>query len=180
MFYNYSMKVSMKNAETAAIAKEILKNRLEEGFAFDNNYRNKPSQEMLLALETIENEVILPEEYGGCLPEDAKAACEEMLTVLAAMLTGESFSCQSHAESDNDEFFAKAQFDGATLAIETTYYPTGSWSKLSCDECGEEVVALEKYEDGKRYVCPHCGEELDLSEEYAETAPVVEKKSIRF
>ena len=180
MFYNYSIKVSMKSAETAAIAKEILKNRLEEGFTFDNKYRNKPSQEMQLALKVIGNEVILPEEYGGCLPEDARAACEEMLAALAAMLTGESFSCQSYATSDNDEFFAKAHFDGVTLAIETTYYPAGSWSKLSCDECGEEVVALEKYEDGKRYVCPHCGEELDLSEEYAETAPVVEKKSIRF
>lgn len=179
MYYEFRMKITMKTAEAAVTAKEILRAQLEKGFDFDENYRYNPAQEMVAALKLCGNEISLPEDFAGYIPEDAKKVGIVLAEKLAASVAG-SFTYEVVATSDYDELWIDAQCDGNNLCIETTYYPCGFCETLDCEECGEAIISLEEYEEGKIYVCPECGEEIDLSESYSQLAPEIEKKTICF
>ena len=47
MYYTNSMKITLKNAESATKALEVLRTRLIEGFECDNDYERVPSMMML-------------------------------------------------------------------------------------------------------------------------------------
>ena len=60
MYYTNSMKVTLKNAEAATKALEVLRTRLIEGFDCDKSYARIPSMMMLANLNAKENIIGLP------------------------------------------------------------------------------------------------------------------------
>lgn len=178
MYYTNSMNLTMKNAEAASAALEILKTRLAAGFECDASYKRCPSQLMSDALVVVKNKIRLPEDFGCCTPVDAQDVFLDLSKALIENLPSESFTCETYSESDYDTCTVEAQFDCSTLTVKSAYYPNGICATLCCEECGENIVYLNEYEEGKTYICPECGEEIDLSDAYEECKPVVEETII--
>lgn len=174
MYYENSMKITLKNKATAAAAMELLKTRLNDGFDCDETYSKNPSVEMMNNLELAGKSVILADETSCFTPEDAQSVFVELLQMLAINLT-ETFSAEIFNSSDYSESEIAAKCNINELNIKTTYYPNGFVETLCCDECGMDIVSMEDYEAGKTYICPDCGEMIDLSEEYEENKPVIKE-----
>lgn len=174
MYYENSLKITLKNKKTAAAALEIMKTRLTAGFDCDKTYRRTPSMLMHDDLELVGNTIVLPEDFGCYLPEDAEKVIPELMKDLAAHLSTESFVCESCNTSDDDEGWIDVSYADGELKVKTTYFPSG-YSDLYCHECDELIATMEEYEEGKTYICPECGEEIDLSD----WAPVTTEKTFQ-
>ena len=175
MYYYNAMKVTLKNAEAATKALEVLRTRLIEGFDCDNDYERIPSMMMLTRLNTDNHTVSLPEDFGCYRPEDAEGVQIELLKHLALSLSAEDFTCEIFNEGEYSEGELEAKYKNGKLEIKAVYYPCGRCDFLTCDECGEDVVSLAEYEEGKTYICPECGEEIDLAEAYEEHKPEIQE-----
>jgi hypothetical protein len=175
MYYNNSMKVTLKNAEAATKALEVLRTRLIEGFECDNDYERVPSMMMLSHLSADNHTVSLPEDFSGYRPEDAEGVQIELLKHLALSLSAEDFSCEIYNEGEYSEGEVAAKYENGRLEIKAVFYPCGRCDFLACGECGEEVISIAEYEEGKTCICPECGEEIDLSEAYEECKPEIKE-----
>ena len=169
-----TVKITLKNPESATKALEILRNRLSKGFEIDKIYRRNPSQRMREALEVNENTIVLPEDFGCYTPDDSMSVIPELMKDLAAHLSGEDFSFDCCNTSDYDESWVKGSYAEGELKIATTYLPSGD-CYLYCPECDELIVTLDEYDEGKTYPCPECGEEIDLSD----WAPITTEKTFK-
>ena len=178
MYYTNEMKITMKNENATATALEVLKARMIPGFGCDSQYSKSPSELMLENIFVEASAIVLPEGFGCLVPEDADGVQIELLKYLAENLH-EDFFCEIYNYSDYSEGSVTAEFAGDTLKIKTVFYPCGYCETLSCDECGEDVIALEDYEEGKIYICPECGEEIDLSEDYEGHKPEITETVIK-
>lgn len=172
MYYENSMKITLKNKATVTAALELLKARLYNGFDCDKTYAKNPSMQMMNNLELSGKSIVLAEETSCFTPEDAQSVFVELLNVLAKNLP-ETFSAKIFNSSDYSESEIVAKCNINELNIKTTYYPNGFVETLCCDECGMDIVSIEDYEAGKTYICPDCGEMIDLSKEYKENKPVI-------
>ena len=93
MNYNNFMKLTLKNKKSAAAAMEVLRTRLDAGFDCDHTYRRNPSQLMRGDLELSGKTVVLCEDSGCYIPEDAIDVQIALMEDLANALSGEAFSC---------------------------------------------------------------------------------------
>lgn len=177
MNYTNELTITMANNEMATKALEILVKRIAAGFECDKEYRTIPSMKMAQELEVKNNTVVLPEESGYYEPKDAEKIFAEIIRELAAALR-EEFSCEIYNSGNYSEGILKAYFVKGILKTESTYYPCGNREYLCCDECGEEIVRIDEYEEGKKYYCSECCEEVDLSEQYAEVKPIITVEEI--
>ena len=169
MYYENSVKVTLKNKKVAAVALEIMKARLIAGFDCDKNYRRSPSMRMCEDLDVTANIIDLPEDCGYYLPEDAEKVIPELMKDLAAHLGGESFAFDACNSSDYDEGWIDGSYANGELKIKTTYLPSG-FGDYYCQECEEVIATMSDDAEGnlfveyKEGVCPECGEEIDLSD----------------
>ena len=175
MYYNNTLKVTMKNNTVANKALEILRSRLAEGFSDDNGYRTKPSQMMSDALEVVDNTIVLPEDFGCYITEDAENVMFELIRHLAENIGNDSFVWNGWDCNDYSEANVEAEYAQGLLNIKYTYYPSGAGTTVWCAECDEEIIHMDDFEEGKTYVCPECGEVIDMTE----YAPVVTEKTIQ-
>ena len=180
MYYTNSVKITMKSNEAAAKALEILRNRLNAGFEIDKGYRNNPSQMMREALVVVENTVVLPEDFGCYITEDAEGVMFELIQHMAENMGYESFVWDGCDSNDYTDGWFNAEYEDGLLNIKYTYFPSGSATGIWCEECDTELFQLADYMDGNvkldnEYVCPECGEVVDLSE----YLPIVTEKSIQ-
>lgn len=174
MYYTNTMKVTLKNKKIAAAALEIMKTCLAVGFDCDKKYKRNPSMEMIDNLKITGKKVILPEDFGCYLPEDAEIVIPELLRDLAEHLSNETFTCENSNTTDDDESWVEAQYVDGALTVKTTYFPSG-YCDFYCEECDEVVISMDDYEEGETYTCPECGEEMDLSD----WAPVITENTIQ-
>lgn len=174
MYYTNSVKVTMKNNEATIKALEILRNRLNEGFRCDEIYRRNPSQMMREALEIVENTIVLPEDFGCYVTEDAEDVMFELIQHLAENMGNASFTWDGWDSNDYTEGYFEAEYENGLLNIKYTYYPSG-YCSLWCPECDAVIATMDKYEEGKIYTCAECGEEIDVSE----WAPITTEKTIQ-
>ena len=177
MYYENSMRITLKNEEAAAAALRIMKDCLSTGFACDKDYKHSPSALMQENLAQESTSVVLPDGFGCLTPEDAQTALVELLQSLAGN-TDEPFTCTIFNDSDYSQSEITADYGGKAMKVKTVYYPNGFVETLCCDECGMDVVAIDEYQDGQTYICPECGEEVDLSEAYEENKPVITESII--
>ena len=182
MYYTNSIKVTLKDTESAIKALEILRNRLDAGFEADKIYKGIPSQNMREALEVVENTIVLSEDFGYYVTEDAESVMFELIQNLAENMGNESFVWDGCDSNDYTDGWFNAEYENGLLNIKYTYFPSGSATGIWCEECDAELFHLADYVDGKininldcEYVCPECGEVVDLSE----YLPIVTEKSIR-
>ena len=175
MYYTNSVKITMKNNEAAVKALEILRNRLDAGFEVDKIYRRNPSQMMRDALKVVENTVVLPEDFGCCVTEDAESVMFELIQNLAENLGNDCFTWEGWDSNDYTDGEFDARYENGLLNIKYTYYPSGAGTTVWCAECDEEIIHMDDFEEGKTYVCPECGEVIDMTE----YAPVVTEKTIQ-
>ena len=174
MYYENTMKVTMKNENAAAAALEIMKTRLTAGFDCDKGYKRNPSMLMHDALEVIDNTIVLPEEFGCYTHEDADKVIPELMQDLAAHLSTEVFTFDVRNSSDYDEGWIEGSYANGKLKVKTTYFPSG-YCNLYCQECDKLIATMSEYEDNNTYICPECGEEIDLSD----WAPVTTEKTFQ-
>ena len=174
MYYTNTMTITLKNNTSANQALAILRSRLSAGFAADNAYRRNPSQIMGEALEVIDNTIVLPEDFGCYITEDAESVMHELIQHLAENMGSESFDWDGWDSNDYTDGHFEAAFRNGLLSIKYTYYPSGASANYHCNECGVVVVSEDDYEAGKIYICPECGEVVDLSEQI----PVVTETTI--
>ena len=163
MYYTNAVKIILKNNNSATNALNILRSRLNTGFSVDEIYRTKPSQMMRDALEVVENTIVLPENFGCYITEDAENIMFELIQHLAKNLGRSSFTWDSWDSNDYTDGHFEAEYENGLLKIKHTYYPSGDCS-LCCSECGEMSITMNEYEEGKIYICAECGEEIDVSE----------------
>ena len=169
MYWENTMKVTLKNKKAAAAALEIIKARLIKGFDCDKIYRRIPSMETHDALMLNGKTITLPEEFGNYLPEDAVKVIPELMKYLAEHLRSESFTFKTCNCCDCVESWVDGSYADGELKIRTTYLPSG-FGEFFCEECGEVVATMEDDAEGNIFVeceedtCPECGEEIDLSE----------------
>ena len=175
MYYTNSVKITLKNNTVANKALAILRNRLSVGFAVDNGYRRNPSQTMSEALEVVDNTIVLPEDFGCYVTEDAEDVMFALIQYLAENMGNASFTWDGWDSNDYTDGHFEAAYKNGLLTIKYTYYPSGAYAAYYCNECGMEVVFEEDYEAGKTYICSECGEVVDLSEQI----PVVTEKTIQ-
>lgn len=95
MYYTNTMKVTLKNNTVANKALEILRSRLSAGFAADNGYRRSPSQIMSDALEVVDNTIVLPEDFGCYITEDAEGVVFELVQNLAENIDEDTFTVEN-------------------------------------------------------------------------------------
>ena len=175
MYYTNSIKVTLKDTESAIKALEILRNRLDAGFEVDEIYKEIPSQNMSEALAVVENAIVLPKDFGCYITEDAEDVMFELIQHLAENIGNASFSWDGWNCNTYTEGHFEAVFENSVLNIEYTYYPSGAGVTVLCNECDAEIIHLDNYEEGKTYVCPECGEVIDMSE----YIPAVTQKTIQ-
>ena len=169
-----TVKITLKNTESATKALEILRNRLSKGFEIDKIYRRNPSQRMREALEVIENTIVLPEYFGCYVTEDAEDVMFELIQYLAENMVNASFCWDGWNTNPYTDGHFEAAYENGLLKTKYTYYPSGDCS-LWCSECGEMSITPGEYEEGKTYICSECGVELDVSE----WVPVTTEKTIQ-
>lgn len=165
MFYENNFKVTLKDAETAAAALEIMKAHLTVDFEKVDN--------------TIEASEVFAYYY-----EDFENVVSELVQNLAENLSTEKFSFKSFFATDCDDYWFDGSYENGELKIKTTYFSNG-FGHIFCCECDEEVAYMddnteedirvvsangkliaskEELEKGKTFICPECGEEIDLSD----------------
>ena len=180
MHYTDSMKITMKNKETASIALEIMKARLTAGFECDKEYRRNPSIQMRNELEIAGTSIVLPEDGGYYTPIDANEIMPEMIQLLAEQIGCADFSFSIVNCSDYDESWVDGSFVCGQLKIRTTYLPSG-FGSFTCQECDEVVATMEDDAEGNLYItvndhtCPACGNNADLSD----WLPIISEKVIK-
>lgn len=174
MYYENSMKVTMKNKKVATTALEILKTRLTSDFECASSYKKNPFKQMAQELFVKGKTIMLPEDFGCMVPEDAESVQFDLLQYLAEDLN-EDFSCQIYNYSDCSEAEITANYQNGTLTIKSVFYPNGYCDCFCCGECDEEVVFVREYDESKTYICPYCGEELD----FTDWAPITTEKTIK-
>ena len=180
MYYTNSMKLTLKNEETASLALEIMKTRLAAGFDCDKDYRRSPSSQMRDELEVVGNDIILPEDCGYYTPIDANEIMSELIQLLAEQVGSEDFSFGIVSCSDYDEGWIDGSCVSGQLKIRTTYLPSG-FGSFYCQECDEVVATMEDDAEGNLYItvndhtCPACGNEADLSD----WLPIISEKTIK-
>lgn len=174
MYYTNSIKVTLKDTESAIKALEILRNRLDAGFEVDEIYKGIPSQNMREALEVVENTIVLPEGFGCYVTEDAESVVFELIQNLAENMGNDTFLWEGIDSNDYTDGYFEAEYENSLLKIKYTYYPSGD-CRLWCSECGAMSITPDEYEEGKTYICSECGEELDVSE----WVPVTTEKTIQ-
>lgn len=167
------LRIEMENAKTAATAAEAIKNYASEHVA---DYQSAMLERLMSDLTVKDNEVILQDSYfmhGFDYLEFVPEICKLIATI--GTFKGEAFFISGYGDEGSSMFSS----DGNTLTLKTVYYPNGYYEYLCCDECGEDVIPFEEYEEGKKYICPECGEEIDLSEFYKEHLPEIEELVIK-
>ena len=169
-----TVKITLKNTESATKALEILRNRLSKGFEIDKIYRRNPSQRMREALEVNENTIVLPEDFGCYVTEDVEDVMFELIQHLAENMDNDSFSWNGWNTNPYTDGNFAADYENGLLKIKYTYYPSG-YCSLWCPECDAVIATMDKYEEGKIYTCAECGEEIDVSE----WAPITTEKTIQ-
>lgn len=180
MYYTNSMKVTLKNEKTAAAALENLKVRLHDGFGFDKNYKRNPSMLMHDRMKVVENTIVLPEDTGCYLPEDAEKAIPELMQYLAEHLRTETFTFSTCNSSEYDESWVNGSYANGELKIKSTYLPSG-FCPFVCLECEEVIATMTDDEEGNIHIegeasiCPECGEEIDMSD----WLPVISETTIK-
>ena len=180
MYYENSLKITLKNKKTAAAALEIMKTRLIAGFDCDKGYKRVPSMLMHDALEIKKNTIVLADDFGCYTPEDAEKVIPELMQDLAAHLSTEAFTFDACNSSDDDEGWIAGRCENGELKIKTTYLPSG-FGDCYCPECDEVIATMKDDTDGnlfveyKEGVCPECGEEIDLSD----WLPVITEKTFQ-
>ena len=183
MHYTNSMKITMKNEETASIALEIMKARLTAGFDYDKEYGRSPSSHMYNGLELVGNDIILPEDRGYYSPNDSLEIIPELIQHLAEHLATEEFAFHFFGCSCYDESWVDGSCVSGQLKIRTTYLPYG-FGSFTCLECGECIAYMEDDEEGnitikgKADICPECGEEVK-EHDWSEWLPIVDEKTIK-
>ena len=76
MYWTNVMNVTLKDAETAAAALEILEARLTDGFDCDNNYRRSASAKMRDNMEVVDNTIVLPGPFHDCNARTYAVSCQ--------------------------------------------------------------------------------------------------------
>ena len=175
MYYTNAIKVTLKDTESAIKALEILRNRLDAGFEVDKIYKRMPSQNMREALEVVENTIVLPEDFGCYVTEDAESVMFELIQNLAENMGNDTFVWEGVDSNDYTDGWLDAEYANGLLKIKYTYHPSGAGTPVWCDECNEEVLRVEDFEAGKIYTCPECGKVVDPTE----YLPIVTEKTIR-
>lgn len=169
MYYENSLKITLKNKKTAAAALEIMKTRLIAGFDCDKGYKRVPSMLMHEALEAAGNTIVLADDFGCYTPEDAEKVISELMQDLASHLTAEAFTFEACNSSDDDEGWVEGFCESGELKIKTTYFPSG-FGDCYCPECDAVIATMKDDAEGNLFVeykdgvCPECGEEIDLSD----------------
>ena len=126
------------------------------------------------ALAVVENTVVLPEDFGCCVTEDAEGVMFELIQYLAENIGNSSFTWDGWDRNDYTDGHFEAAYENGLLSIKYTYYPSGD-CYLYCPECDEVCITMDEYEEGKIYICAECGEEIDVSE----WAPIVTEKALK-
>ena len=182
MYYTNAIKVTLKDTESAIKALEILRNRLDAGFEVDKIYKRMPSQNMREALEVVENTIVLPEDFGCYVTEDAESVMFELIQNLAENMGNDTFVWEGVDSNDYTDGWFDAKYENGLLNVKYTYFPSGAATGVWCEECDAELFHLADYMDGNvsidldsEYVCPECGEVVDLSE----YLPIVTEKTVR-
>ena len=139
MYYTNSMKLTLKNEETASLALEIMKQRLSLGFDVDHIYKNSPSTLMLDNFFVEGCRISVPEEFGCLVPEDAKDVQIDLIRHLAKYLK-ETFSCEIYNYCDCSESEIAVQFNGQDLNVSVIYYPDGYGENSIHEEYFERVA----------------------------------------
>ena len=170
-------KVIFTNAEAASKAKEIASQviaSVEPNYNYLNGIKNT-----IRNLSINDNALCLPEDEGQLLTCDLLEIMTDVVKAIAEQLPSENFTFDIFGEDTYTEGGLEGKYEDGTLVIRSIYYPDGYYRNLFCPECGEDIVALDDYIPGKKYICPECGEELDLSEEYKEIAPIITVTSLK-
>lgn len=186
MYWTNMMKVTLKDAETAVAALEIMKTHLANGFECDKDYEWLTSTAMRDALNVVDNIITLPECFGVYYCEDLVKVIHELMQHLAENLSAEAFKFNTGYFCDCEETWVDGHYGNGELIIKTTYLPSG-FGDCNCFECGEVIATMSDdaegnvYIDGKLFtgeetsVCPECGEEGDLSD----WLPIISEKTIK-
>ena len=144
MYYTNTVKITLNNSTSANKALEILRSRLSAGFAVDNNYRRNPSTRMSEALEVVDNTIVLPEDFGCYITEDAESIMFELIQNLAENLGSEPFDWDGWDSNDYTDGHFEAVYKSGLLRIKYTHYPSGASSIDYYSEC-DEVVDPSEY-----------------------------------
>lgn len=116
---------------------------------------------------------------GFATPEDSLQLIPEMAKNIAVRNREVPFFISSSNSSTYADSEIELRYRDSVITVKTAYYPQGKDDDmLCCPECGEEIVSVSDYEEGKLYVCPECMEECNLEEQYVEACPVEEQKTI--
>ena len=166
------LRIEMMNNEAAKNAAEAIKN-----FATANaaNY-DSVSIDNLMADLTIEDSIVVMDcsyfmhgyDYTEFVPEICK------MLASTESFKGYASYCSGYGDEGEIDFDC---VDGI-LNLKSVCYPNGRCEYLSCEECGEDIIPFDEYEEGNIYICPECGEEIDLSAAYEEYS--AEIKEITF
>ena len=171
---NCKMNLTFTNAAAATRAKDIAEAAIMNQ---DRQFWFRNAKENTAARLTVVDNTLKTE--GDFLSDEMLEVSISVMKELAKTLSAENFIIDIAATDTYAEGWIEGNYTDGTMRIETTYYPEGYCEYVSCPECGEDVVRLDEYEPGKKYICPDCGEEIDLSKMYADCAPVIKTEIIR-
>ena len=163
------LRIEMMNNKAAKNSAEAIKN-----FATANaaNYDSMSIDTLMADLTIADNAVVLDCSYF-MRGYDYTEFVPEICKMLAAT---ESFKGKAYfIDGSSEECTFTFSCDNGTLNLRSVYYPIGYCPTLCCEECGEDIIPFDEYEEGKTYICPECGEEIDLAAAYEEYKPEIKE-----
>ena len=184
MEYNNTVRIVFEDSKAASESSESVLSSLDIVDSGSYGYSEKVNFGRIFRenISFDNDRMFFIDEKSGCgiaTPEDSLKLIPEMAKNIAAKNREIPFIISSYNSGSYSDSRIELQYRDGTITVETVYYPQGNYDNmLCCPECGEEIVSMSDYEEGKLYICPECAEECDLSEEYNEACPVEEKKTV--
>lgn len=166
------MRIEMNNTAAANIAIDTIKQYVaDHGMKYQSlNYTNL-NEDL-----HIENSVVVLENSSSMDGIDYMTFIQDISKLIAEVAFVESFNGNVfYASGYGDEGSIEISYENSILRMRSIDYPNGRCEYLCCEECGENIIPFDEYEENKIYICPECGEEIDLFEIYEEDKPVIEE-----
>lgn len=169
MYYSAEINFKFRSAEEAEMAKDIAINGL-------NNEEYSALVRMVNDMEVKGSELVIDNDtLFYYFPEGMAEPQKKLLEVIANEMNDSDFEFYSFTDSDTSSIEIIAEYKNGVLVGKSELLPCGFLENLYCEECGEDLIAMDDFDPTKTYICPTCGEVVDLLEQYNMYKPIVKE-----
>lgn len=163
------LRIEMKNANTAAIAAEAIRNYVNTNAS---DYESMVVNTFMKDLSVDGNAVVLEASFS-MRGWDYMVFVPEICKVVAGLRMVDSFVGNAFCEGGYNDFGSvQMTYENGTLHTKSIFFPEGD--EFLCPEDGCFVCCYEDLTEDGTYICEECGEEFAAEDLIGEMPEIVE------